>query len=221
MYAINKVFMQIDLGNIKNIIFDLGGVLVNIDYTLTTEAFKQLSPRLGSNIDAVYSANHNKDVFEALETGKITPETFRERLKQQLPPHITDTHIDNAWNAMLLNFPTERIELLKVLSKKYRIFLLSNTNAIHIAAFYDYMRKTNQLDTFLSVFEKIYYSHEIKMRKPTTEIFEYVLNENNLAPQETLFIDDSKEHTEGAKQTGIHAIWLQKPNTVMDVFNNG
>lgn len=211
--------MQIDLGNIKNIIFDLGGVLVNIDYTLTTEAFKQLNPALANNIDAVYSANENKDVFEALETGKITPDAFRETLKQQMPPHITDTHIDSAWNAMLLNFPPERIELLKTLSKKYRIFLLSNTNAIHIAAFYDYMRKTNQLDTFLTVFEKIYYSHEIKMRKPNTEIFEFVLNENNLVSQETLFIDDSKEHTEGAKQTGINTIWLQKPKTVLDVFS--
>ena len=199
---------------IKNIIFDLGGVIYNIDYQLSIDAFKKLGIR---NFKERYSQSSQSPLFDQLETGKISPEEFHEgiRLESGLP--LTATQIDTAWNAMLINMPPNRVELLKAISGNYQIYLLSNTNAIHIPLFNEQVDREFGKGVFHAIFRKVYLSYELKMRKPNKEIFEYVLLENNLLPQETLFIDDSLQHVEGAKTTGIRTLWL-KPGWNIEMF---
>jgi putative hydrolase of the HAD superfamily len=201
--------------NTKNIIFDLGGVILNIDYRLTSQAFQNLGL---SDFDEKYSQAKQSHLFDRLETGKITPEDFRKKLKAYFSQTVSDTDMDNAWNAMLLDLPKQRIDLLKQLSKNYRLFLLSNTNIIHYRAYSAYLKQTFGKMIFDEIFEKQYLSFEIGMRKPDKQIFELVLNENNLRPSETLFIDDSIQHVEGAAKTGINAYHLQPTETIINVF---
>lgn len=184
----------------KNIIFDLGGVLINIDYNLTIDAFKNLGV---NNFDQLYSQARQSHLFDKFEMGKIAACDFRHELKRLLPAGITDLEINRAWCAMLLDFPPQRIALMEKLKKKYRLFLLSNTNEIHHAQFSVILKKTNLLEKWENIFEKEYYSHQIGLRKPDVEIFDFVLKEKNLIPSETLFIDDSEQNIAGAQKTGM------------------
>lgn len=201
--------------NIKNIIFDLGGVLLNIDYNLCVEAFRKLGIK---KFDSLYSKAKQNDLFDHFEEGKISSPDFRNKMRKFLKPNISDQQIDDAWNAMLLDFPQERLEILFSLKKNHKIFLLSNTNEIHIKKFSEILKRSFGWQNLSSVFEKEYFSHQIKMRKPHREIFELVLKENNLIAEETLFIDDSLQHIEGAMKTGINSLLLEKEKTILDLF---
>lgn len=205
--------MQIQ-ASIKNIIFDFGGVILNIDYKLTERAFAELGL---TDFAGIYSQATQKDLFDKLETGRITPAQFRAEIRKYIGK-ATDEQINNAWNAMLLDLPEERIILLDKLRKTHRIFLLSNTNEIHYASFMAYMKDKFKRDIFSEVFEKAYVSHDVKMRKPDAEIFELVVCENKLKKEETLFIDDSIQHIEGARKVGLNAIFLEKGKTILDLF---
>ena len=207
--------MQID-ASIKNIIFDFGGVILNIDYKLTENAFAKLGL---SEFDTIYSQATQKELFDVFEKGLISSADFRREIKKFINESVSDLHIDEAWNAMLLDLPEERIQLLSKLKKIYRIFLLSNTNEIHFKTFSAYMQNKFNKDIFSDLFDKAYFSHKVKMRKPEAEIFELVLKENNLRKDETLFIDDSIQHIEGAKKIGLKTIFLQNGKTILDVFN--
>ena len=121
---------------------------------------------------------------------------------------------------MLLDFPKERLDLLQKLKSKYRLFLLSNTNEIHITEFEKSLHKTHGYKNLESFFEKVYYSCRVKMRKPNIDIFELVLHENDLNAEETLFIDDSPQHIEGALKTGIKAVLLNKNEEVESLLND-
>jgi len=145
---------MLQLTNIKNIIFDLGGVIFNIDYNLTIEEFKKLNLK---NYDKLFTKTEQSQLFSLLETGKISPENFRTEIKKLSEVEITDSQIDFAWNAMLLNLPPERIELLKKLKNKYRIFILSNANEIHIIEFSNILQKTLKIDGLSHIFEKVYF----------------------------------------------------------------
>jgi glucose-1-phosphatase len=190
------------LNHIRNIIFDLGGVIINIDYDRTAAAFRNLGL---DNFDEIYSKAKQEKIFDKLETGHLHEDHFRDELLKHLPKNVTVADVDKAWNAMLLDFPTSRLDFIYELKKHYRIFLLSNTNFIHIREFLPIADEQVGKDRFEAAFEKIYYSCEVGMRKPDMEIFEFVLNENNLVAAQTLFIDDSPQHIEGALKTGIHA----------------
>ena len=190
---------------IRNIIFDLGGVLINLDAGATSKAFRELGM---ADFDQQFSFAKQSGLFDDFDRGKISPEEFRNSLRKFLPPGTTDNAIDDAWNAMLLDVPPRRLHLLESLGKNYRLFLLSNTNEIHVAAFSRALEKTFGFRDFSGYFEKWYYSCRIGMRKPDREIFDFVLQENNLDPQQTLFIDDSKQHVEGARKSGIDATLL-------------
>lgn len=205
------------MATIKNIIFDLGGVILNIDYQLPVKAFKELGLE---NFEQWYSQKSQNDLFDRLETGRISPGEFRNEVKKYLSTHATDQQIDAAWNAILLDLPIERIKLLQAIRKNYRSFLLSNTNEIHITAFSVIIEKAHGMSTFNNLFEKIYYSSRINMRKPHKEAFELVLKENGLLPEETVFIDDSIQHIEGARKAGIYAIYLDKDKTILDLFDS-
>lgn len=206
--------MQIQT-NFKNIIFDFGGVILNIDYTRSVEAFKKIGL---DNFEKYYSQAEQKELFDNLETGRISPQDFRNELKRYLDGNCTDADIDKAWNAMLLDLPEERVQLLDSIRNKYRTFLLSNTNKIHHTAFSSSIQHTFKRNIFSELFEKAYFSHEINMRKPNAEIFELVLNENGLKTEETLFIDDSIQHIEGANKLGIQTIFLKKGEDILSYF---
>lgn len=199
---------------IKNIIFDLGGVILNIDYDLTSKAFKKLGIK---DFDKLYSQAKQNNLFNNLETGKIDPEEFRTSLKKYIPK-ATDQEIDFAWNAMLLDLPKERIELLREVKENYRSFLLSNTNAIHVKAFTKYVDQLYGENLFDDIFENHYYSNEIGYRKPNTDAFQFVLSSNNLKAEETLFIDDSKQHIEGANKIGLNSFLLDNNKDITSLF---
>lgn len=205
--------VQID-ASIKNIIFDFGGVILNIDYKLTENAFLQLGIK---NFDKIYSQTTQKELFDVFEKGLIPTAEFRNQIRKYIQTDVSDMQIDAAWDSMLLDLPEERIDLLDRLKKTHRLFLLSNTNEIHYANFSAYMKNKFRRDIFSDVFEKHYVSHQVHMRKPDAEIFELVLNENNLNRQETVFIDDSYQHIEGARKIGLNAIFLEKGKTILDL----
>ncbi len=208
--------MIIDTNNYKNIIFDLGGVILNIDYSLTEKAFSKLGI---SDFKTLFSQAQQTKLFDNYEKGFLSSDDFRTELKKSLLKNTTDDEIDTAWNAILLDLPNERIELLKKTNLTHRTFLLSNTNDIHIEKFNSYLENEFDLPDLSSLFEKMYLSYEIGMRKPDAEIFEFVLKENTLKPNETLFIDDSIQHIEAAKKLGIGTYWLDvKKESIVDLF---
>lgn len=200
----------------KNIIFDLGGVLININYSLTSDAFEALG--LGK-FDELFSQASQTKLFDLYEKGLISSDEFRTRVKTFFSQPLDDHTIDTAWNAMLLDFSKERLDFLQKIKTTHRTFLLSNTNDIHIQQINRDLQKVHGIPNLNGHFEKVYLSYEVNMRKPDAEIFELVLKENNLNPAETLFIDDSAQHIEAAKKLGIHTYWLDtKKETVLDLF---
>ena len=203
---------------IRNIIFDLGGVILNIDYHLTIEAFKKLGIE---NFDKIYSQSVQNRLFDDFETGKISASRFRSELKKHIPVKVTNTAIDKAWNALLLNLPIERLQLLKRLHANYCLFLLSNTNEINMIEFSKLLERNYRITDLSPYFNRIYFSYKIGMRKPEKSIFLFVLNENGLTANETLFIDDSPQHIEGARVAGLHARLLRKDETIEDIFKDG
>lgn len=207
--------VQID-ASIKNIIFDFGGVILNIDYRLTEQAFAKLGLK---DFDHIYSQATQKELFDVFEKGLMTSKEFRQGIRKHIDKEVSDADIDSAWNSMLLDVPEERVRLLDELKKNHRLFLLSNTNEIHFNAFSANMENKFKRDIFSEVFDKAYVSHRVHLRKPDKEIFEFVVRENNLRKEETLFVDDSMQHIEGAKKAGLRAVFLEKGKTILDLFN--
>jgi putative hydrolase of the HAD superfamily len=197
---------------IYNIIFDLGGVIINVDYHKTENAFKSLGI---SDFENVFSQAQQNKIVDKFETGNISPAEFRESLRKLCGFHISDITIDNAWNAMILDFPNDIIAVLDILRANYRIFLLSNTNRIHI----DYCMKNPKFEVIKSKFEKVYLSHEIHMRKPNVKTYEFVLNDAQLQASQTLFIDDTASNIEGAKLAGLNAYHIAGGETISGLFD--
>jgi haloacid dehalogenase superfamily, subfamily IA, variant 3 with third motif having DD or ED len=199
---------------VDNIIFDLGGVILNIDYSKTVDAFKKLG---GSTFDSLFTQANQTDLFDKYEKGQCSSQFFINGLLDYLPSGTAPNSIVNAWNAMLLDLPQQRIVKLLDIKEKYRTFLLSNTNDIHLNAFHSIIKKENNLESLNPLFEKVYFSCEMKMRKPDPEIFLTVCDENNLEVKKTLFIDDSIQHVEGAKRAGLQAYHLTNGETILDL----
>jgi len=198
--------------NIKNIIFDYGNVIFNIDFTQVQQAWKALGI---NNANDFYGHRQQDPVFNLLERGEISNADFRNRIRELAnKPALTDEQIDTAWNAIFVGIPKGNHELLLKLKEKYRTFLLSNINAIHEDYVHRYLKSEYNVDSNDQFFEKVYYSHHMGKRKPEPAIFEQVLKENNLNPAETLFIDDSPQHLETAKQLGIQTFLMMAPDTI-------
>ena len=200
--------------NIKNIIFDLGGVILNIDLKKTELAFAELGV---GNFNAYYTLQTSTPLFHDLETGAITPDIFYDELRELLQLPLSNEDIKNAWNALLLDFPKERIEWLKAIKKKYKIYLLSNTNKIHYDAFIQLFNEQINDGSFNDLFIKAFYSHEIKLRKPTKESFDFLLKQENLVAAETVFIDDLLPNIEAARHVGLKTIYLPTPKTILEL----
>jgi len=202
---------------IKNIILDLGGVLLNIDYHLTINAFKDLGI---TNFDEFYTQANQSDVFDLFEKGDTEAHHFIDGLTKHLPSSIQQQDIINAWNAMLLDFPKERLDFLLQLKNRYNTVLLSNTNALHLDFFHNQLKEVYGLDSLNDYFKRTYFSCDMGMRKPDPEIFLEVCQREGFNPSETLFIDDSIQHVEGAKAAGLQAYHLDiKTNNVISLLN--
>ena len=198
---------------IKNIIFDFGDIFINLDKPATQKGFErlfgdyELTPKL-------------KNIYDTYEMGLMTSNAFKEALGAFF--NTTNYQgIEQAWNAIILDFPEYRLEFIESLArdKKHRLFLLSNTNALHIEQVIKNMT-IDRYERFQQCFEKFYLSHEINLRKPNHDIYEFVLKKNNLIAQESLFIDDTKENTTGASDLKINT-WNLTPNNedIIDLFS--
>lgn len=198
---------------IKNIIFDLGGVIINLDNQLTENAFTAMGVK---PFREYFAHGHAASFFADYEVGKISDAEFVQAIRDLTGVTASDEEIIKAWNALLLDFPAERIQLLKDLSKRYRVFLFSNTNALHLAALNDIYKNSFEEGALDDHFERAYYSHTLGLRKPTIESFQHILRENGLKGEETLFVDDAKINVEGAEKAGLKGLFLQPGTTIMD-----
>lgn len=205
--------MPIDTNGIKNVILDLGGVVVELDPESTLREFIALGFHGLEPQDLIMYP-----FIEAYETGKIDTGKFLENIQEAIPGKVTKDEISHAWNRLVLDLQDHNLDLIRRLGRQYRVHLLSNTNALHIASFNDRLFAQHGLKDLGEIFEKVYYSFELGMRKPDREIFEYVLKDCRALPEETLYIDDSLEHIESAEGLGIHAYHLQAPEKLTDVL---
>lgn len=211
-----KKFEEIDA-----VIFDFGGVLLDLDYSKTENAFKALGI---DNFSELYSQAKQSSVFDDLERGKIGPAAFhqfiRDRVKADLQDRLTSEAINHAWSQMLRSLPAERLEFVDEIKYHKPTFLLSNTNDIHIDAFEEAIAREHGKKYFYDLFDKIYYSSRCGMRKPDAEFYELVLNEQKLDPARTLFIDDHAPNIAGANALGIQTIHLDLKSgmKLLDLF---
>jgi putative hydrolase of the HAD superfamily len=192
--------------NIEAIIFDLGGVLINLDYNKTVIEMKKLG------IDLDFSKANQNELFDLLEEGKIEPEKFLEELQSSTKNEVSYDQITIAWNSILLDFPTNRLKLLKELRKEFPLYLFSNTNAIHIAEVNSILSKEHGIPNLSGFFDHVYLSHELGLRKPKVEAFQAIIDEQKLNPKRTLFIDDSIQHIEGARNAKLVSEHLELQN---------
>jgi putative hydrolase of the HAD superfamily len=203
------------MNHFPNIIFDLGGVIINLSYQATIEKFSRLC---GRDMTQAYSQAGQVSIFDDLETGRIGAEQFWDGLRDYFGTNASNEALADAWNAMLLDIPPARIQLLEQLKAQgKRTFLLSNTNGIHKPVFYKILEEATGYASLEPLFEKCYLSHEVGDRKPNASIFMRVLEENGLDPAQTLFIEDSIQHIEGARKVGIQAYHLTPPQTILEL----
>jgi glucose-1-phosphatase len=202
------------MAKIKNVIFDLGGVLLDIDIAKTEAAFEQLGIKDFKNN---YSLHKADSLFDDLETGKITEAAFYDGIRNISQTQLTDAEIKNAWNALLLDFRTESLAFLQQIAAKYNLYLLSNTNSIHLAAFNEIFKRDTGKDSLDSYFTKAYYSSIIGLRKPHAAIYSFVLADAGITADETLFVDDLIYNIEGAKAVGIQTHHLQPHERIEDL----
>ena len=180
-------------------------------------AFARLSHRSSEEIQAKISQS---TCFIAHEKGLISDAQFRDEVRTLLGMNLTDAEIDNAWNAMLGDIPLDRLQLLKRLRKDYKVFLLSNTNSIHLPIFSETVKVNSGEEASLeSFFDKAYYSHVMKMRKPDEEIFKKVLTENQLIAGNTLFLNDFLPNLKGAEKAGLKTFHVQGPQSIFSLFS--
>jgi HAD superfamily hydrolase (TIGR01509 family) len=202
------------MNGIKNIIFDLGGVIINLDNRRTEEAFTAMGVR---NFRDYFGHGFAAAFFKEYEVGKISDQEFIQSIRQLAGlSQVPDQAIIDGWNALLLDFPAERIQLLNHLRNSYRLFLFSNTNALHLAALRQIWTDSFGDGSLEDHFEKTYYSHLMGMRKPDPESFGFILKENELIGQETLFVDDAIVNVEGAEQAGLKGLFLRPGISLLD-----
>jgi glucose-1-phosphatase len=193
------------------LIFDLGGVLLDLSFERTYQAFSELSSRTVEEIRTF----SREPFFQDYECGRLSDNDFRNFLRAGLGTQASDSKLDDAWNAMLLDIPRKRLSIVGSLSSRYKIFLLSNTNAIHAACFTEKVLQQTGLG-IEDYFHSIYYSHLLYMRKPSPEIFEHVLAENKLVPACVLFFDDLPENLAGAQEAGISTFHVTDANELFE-----
>jgi FMN phosphatase YigB (HAD superfamily) len=199
----------------KNLIFDLGEVIIDIDYRQTIAAFQKLAVVDFSEVVSYAAQSH---IFDLYEKGKVSTADFRNELRKFLKPGTTDKEIEDAWNAIFFDFPQHKIDMLKQLKSRYKTFALSNINEIHVTTINEVAKEKFGEADFGSFFNGAYYSNEVGYRKPEKEIYELILNKENLVADETFFVDDKHENVEAARAFGIHAYQLKDRNKLNELL---
>ena len=191
-------------------------MILDLSINNTLQAFSRLSGLSFKEIERIFISAPE---FERYEKGEIDDVEFRDFIRRAYKVQQSDQEIDQCWNAMLVTIPPAKLDLLNTLKSRYRVFLLSNTNGIHLhhinRTILPALTGENSLDQY---FHKSYYSHQLGMRKPDVEIFEHVLDDNDLVAEETLFLDDNALNTEGAAKAGIKTVYITSPEQVFHVF---
>ena len=196
---------------IDAVILNLGGVIVPLDYGRT---FRRFASRFeGISPETFCGGRLQEEVFNLYETGKVDSEEFRLSFRDREGNPADPEWFTEAWNAMILSLPPERIEWLRRLGGRTRLFLYSNINAIHYECL-NRLYASFAPGTFSELFEKAYYSHLFGFRKPDPQGFQRILVENGLEPARTLFVDDGLHHVEGARLSGIRAEHLEPHETI-------
>lgn len=200
--------------SIKNIIFDLGGVIIDIEPERSLKAFQRLVPHLnGMNV-------YGHRLFHELETGDITADDFRQQLRNELAIDLDDAAIDSCLHEMLGEIPVERIRVLEKMKQRFQTLLLSNTNSIHYDAISKYIQNKHKAPSLELFFHNAYFSHISGLRKPDIRIFELVISENNLVPGETLYLDDMEEHLKSARSLGIVTEMVTTENDILKILKD-
>jgi len=203
---------------IKNIIFDLGGVILDIDETVV---YKELE-KLGISISELSRSKEFSELMSKFDTGIYTAPTFRKKAKALLGlDKMTDKRFDDIWNSMLLDIPRERIEAIEKVKKHYKIFLMSNTNVIHYDLYIRDLQLRFGYNEFDELFHKSYFSFAEHLEKPNPRFFELILDHEGLLPEETLFIDDTAANIKAAQSLGIHTYPIRRDELVRNLFENG
>lgn len=200
---------------IENLILDFGGVIYQISHQKQKETFTQLGI---NNFDELYSQAIQNPLFARFETGSVSNEEFRQELIKILPGNFSEADIERAWNSILVGYIPEMVSLVKRLGKRYRLFLLSNTNAIHYDIYIPEFESQYGYD-FNKIFERAFWSFNIGLRKPGKEVYEFVLAESGLNPNESLFVDDTFKNVVAARECGINAIFLEPGKQLSDLFD--
>lgn len=203
------------MAEIKNLVFDLGNVIIDIDYAQTVAEFQKLAIVDFSEVLS-YSTQHH--LFDDFEKGAISPAHFRNELRKFLKPDTTDEAINNAWNAIIRHYPPAKFELLRQLKTRYPTFALSNINEIHVGTIKNSVKKHFNEPDIHSFFKGIYYSNEVGHRKPDKEIYEILLQRENLNAHETFFVDDKAENIEAAKKLGFQAWHLADREKLVELL---
>lgn len=209
---------EVNVAPLKNLIFDLGDVIIPIDLSAPVRNFAMLANLPEDEVQAIWK-QHN--LLNHYETGLIDDEAFRGHVRRLLKNETgtsdrwADEVIDTAWNTVLLDLPVERIERIKEMKGQYRLFLLSNTSPIHIRRVNQVLTGINQ-PTLENLFERVFYSYEARLMKPSPEIYQYVLTETGLKAEETAFFDDNLANIQAASELGIQAVHVQPPKTILD-----
>jgi glucose-1-phosphatase len=193
---------MIDQQNVKNVILDLGGVLVDINPQKTYSALKRII-----SSEESYSIQWDKipEIVVSMETGRLTKHEFIDQIKKVCKPDVIEEEIIDAWCAMILEFPHDRVEMVKLLSEKYQVYLLSNTNAFHIKYFEKEFKNRYHISLH-QLFSKVYYSSEIGFRKPDIESYHYVLKDAGIIAEETIMVDDREDNCIMAESIGMRSV---------------
>ncbi|NCI45062.1 HAD family hydrolase [Sediminibacterium soli] len=197
----------------KSLIFDLGGVILDIDFALTHQAFELEGVE---GFERLYSQQAASPFFVDFEKGEKTAQQFFDHIRNICGCPLSDETIRRCWNALIIGFDPAKIDWLGKLTAKYQVFLFSNTNIIHYQEFAKQFYTLKGRD-FNDLFVKAYYSHEMGLRKPDPQSYQSILTEQGLQAAETLFIDDTLKNIEAAKELGLQTIHLPKPQTVLDL----
>jgi putative hydrolase of the HAD superfamily len=197
-------------------VFDLGNVIIDIDYNRTFQIIKSKIPEsLHSRVDTFYQTDFHK----AYEKGWIDSPTFRNEVRDYFEQLWTDSEVDELWNSLLGKIPAYRLDLVKKLKQNHRVGVLSNTNEIHIQGVNAILQTEFQLENFQSLFDRVFYSHEMGLAKPSEEIYRQLVLELDTRPERILFFDDLKANVEGAKAVGIQAVQVTGPQVLVEFFN--
>ena len=197
----------------KAIVFDIGNVLIDIDYEVMIAAFNKIAR---GDFHQQVSYSHQRPIFDQWERGEVSAAEFRDSLRPLLLEGVTDAQIDQAWNSVLVAYPPERFHRLERLAQHYNLYVLSNINEIHLAAIDTHIRKHFVQPDMRSFFDEAFYSHEIGMRKPEARIYQEVIARTGLLPDELIFIDDKQENTAAAALQGWQVHTLTDRSTILD-----